>query len=62
MKEAPVHQAPVGQELDSANHCKPVHVNHNPGVKPLIYFPRETNINFLLTILNETKRLGELIK
>ena len=62
IKEAPVHQAPVVQELYSANHCMPLHVNHYPGVNPLIYVPRETNINFLLTIHNEKKRLGELIK
>ena len=57
-----LHQAPVVQELYSANHCMPLHVNHYPGVNPLIYVPRETIINFLLTIHSEKKRLGELIK
>ena len=62
IKEAAVHQAPVVQELYSTNHCMPLHVNHYPGVNPLIYVPRETIINFLLTIHSEKKRLGELIK
>ena len=62
IKEAPLHQAPVVQELYSANHCMLLHVNHYPGVNPLIYVPRETIINFLLTIHSEKKRLGELIK